>query len=92
MLPYCTLTSLDIHLSHATMVDPFHITADEINCLIYAYFKDSGAWDNASFICIFKIIYLQVSNTAHLFYVRKVVWSIRLITGNMYLAENWSSC
>ncbi|KAI0756874.1 WD40 repeat-like protein [Daedaleopsis nitida] len=24
------------------MVDPFHITADEINCLIYAYFKDSG--------------------------------------------------
>lgn len=25
------------------MVDPFHITADEINCLIHAYFKDSGA-------------------------------------------------
>ncbi|TBU34793.1 WD40 repeat-like protein [Dichomitus squalens] len=24
------------------MVDPFHITADEINCLIYSYFKDSG--------------------------------------------------
>ncbi|KAH9944279.1 WD40 repeat-like protein [Epithele typhae] len=24
------------------MADPFHITADEINCLIYAYFKDSG--------------------------------------------------
>ena len=24
------------------MADPFHITADEINCLIHAYFKDSG--------------------------------------------------
>ncbi|KAI0669777.1 WD40 repeat-like protein [Trametes maxima] len=24
------------------MVDPLQITADEINCLIYAYFKDSG--------------------------------------------------
>ncbi|CDO75480.1 hypothetical protein BN946_scf184935.g16 [Trametes cinnabarina] len=24
------------------MVDPLHITADEVNCLIYAYFKDSG--------------------------------------------------
>lgn len=25
------------------MIDPLQITADEVNCLIYAYFRDSGA-------------------------------------------------
>lgn len=28
----------------ARMVPPITITADEVNCLIHAYFEDSGEW------------------------------------------------
>ena len=48
---YTLLVSIILYLSARrlrlpsyalAMVDPLHITADEVNCLIYAYFRDSG--------------------------------------------------
>ena len=41
-LTYCSWPRLPTPLGFPTMVQPFLITADEVNCLIHSYFQDSG--------------------------------------------------
>lgn len=54
-----------------TQPTPFRITADEVNCLIHAYFQDSGEqhWPLPRDLVAHVA---QASSTVHLFYVPRV--------------------
>ena len=53
---------------------PITINADEVNCLVYAYLKDSG--DYSLFFALYAVdTYLQVSSTPPSVFSMKVIYT-----------------
>jgi hypothetical protein len=66
---------------------PITINADEVNCLIYAYLKDSG--DYTSFFALCAVdTYLQASSIPPSVCSMKVISNTLFTWKNKFLGEN----
>jgi hypothetical protein len=66
---------------------PITINADEVNCLIYAYLKDSGYSSSLFALCAIDT-YLQASNTPHSVFSMKVTSTTPFTWKNRFLGES----
>ena len=72
---------------------PIIITADEINCLIYSYFQDSGMYLIPSFLGQYTYrLHIQGSTIPPLHFATKVAYRTHLTLRNTFQGVNSSIC